>query len=372
MADAPKLKDYFTTDVVRSIGERLATHHPSFDVDRFVDLVLAPPGGEPFGELEFTARSRRIADALEAVAELEPLALFDLLTASLPAELDDTDSTLNDGFMLWPWGEVISRHGADHVEAGLAACYELTKRFTSEFAIRPILAEHPDTLTTLAAWSTDPNEHVRRLVSEGTRPRLPWAKRLPLPLDPVLEILTTLRADPSLYVRKSVANHLNDLAKDHPERIIEMLADWHTEDHEHTNWIVRHALRNHLKDGTPAALEIFGYAAPKVDLADLTAAPATVPIGDPITASFELRSTTMKPQLLMIDIVMGYQKANGSTSPKVFKFRELTLDGGETLQLEKSFDMVIRSTRKLYPGEHTVTIRINGVDLANAAFELTK
>jgi len=371
MADAPKLKDYFTIDVVRDIGDRLAAHHNSFDVDRFVDLVMAPPEGDPFDELEFTARSRRIADGIEAVADLEAPALFDLLTASLPPELDDTDSTLNDGFMLWPWGEVIGRHGADYPEEGLDACYELTKRFTSEFAIRPILAEHPATLTRLADWTEDSNEHVRRLVSEGTRPRLPWAKRLVLPLEQVLEILTTLRADSSLYVRKSVANHLNDLAKDHPDQIIKMLADWHKEGNEHTSWIVRHALRNHLKDGTPAALAIFGYAPPKVDLADMTAAPVEVPIGDTVTASFELRSKAKKAQLLMIDIVMGYQKANGSTSPKVFKFRELTLDPGETLQLQKKFDMVIRTTRKLYPGPHTIAIRINGVDLAEAAFELT-
>lgn len=370
MTDAPKLKDFFTTEVVRGIGERLATQHNPFAVHTYVDRVLAPSGQPPFAELEFTERSRRIADAIEEIAALEPVALFDLLTRSLPPELDGTEDTLNDGFSLWPYGEVIARHGAAFPTEGLDACYELTKRFTSEFAIRPILAAWPDALTTVASWVTDPNEHVRRLVSEGTRPRLPWAQRLLLPVDEVLAFLTELRADPSLYVRRSVANHLNDLAKDHPDKIIELLAGWHKEGTVETQWIVRHALRNHLKAGTPEALAIFGYKPPKVDIADLQITPTKVSIGESVTAHFTIESTNKSEQLLMIDLVMGYVKANGSTSPKVFKFREFTLAGGASDEATKRFDMVVRSTRKLYPGVHTLTVRVNGADLATTSFTL--
>lgn len=371
MSDAPKLKDFFTLEVVREIGERVAAHHSSFDVDAYVAIVVGGGGIEPFGDLTFTARSRRIGVAIDTTAGLEPVALFDLLTRSLPPEFVDSGAPMNDGFMLWPYGDVIATHAADHPAAGLAACYELTKRFTAEFAIRPILSSSPEALATVAEWTSDPNEHVRRLVSEGTRPRLPWAARLALPLDDVLAMLTELRADTSLYVRKSVANHLNDLAKDHPDRIIAMLAEWHAEDVAETTWIVRHALRNHLKNGTPAALAIFGYAPPEVVVANVKASPATLSIGDTVELSFALESKAADVQKLMVDVVIGYMKANGKPSPKVFKFRELELDGGATLAMSTSYDMVVRSTRKLYAGEHTLTIRINGQDLASTAFTLS-
>lgn len=376
MSDAPKLKDYFTDDVIRSIGAQLAAHDEGFHVDAFVAATLSPESGPPFTELEFTDRSRRIADAIESTSALDPVPLLDLLVRALPSELDGTEGVLNDGFALWPFGEVIARHGAAHPDVGLHACYELTKRFTSEFAIRPILAAHPETLATLAGWATDDNEHVRRLVSEGTRPRLPWAQRLALPLDDILPLLETLKADASPYVRKSVANHLNDLAKDHPEQIISLLADWHDaagddEDGGATKWIVRHALRNHLKDGTPGALAIFGYATPQLTVDGLAIEPEHVAIGESVDVRFTLRSSASTSQLLMVDLVMGYVKANGSTSPKVFKFRELTLDAGADEACTKRFDMIVRSTRKLYPGSHTLTVRVNGEDLASTSFDLS-
>lgn len=371
MAEAPKLKDYFAEDVVRGIGDRLARHQKRFSVDAFVDRVLAPAGQAAFSELEFTERSRRIADAIDEVAGLEPVALFDLLTRSLPPEIDGTKDTLNEGFSLWPYGELIARHGAQFPTEGLATALELTKRFTGEFAIRPILAAWPEALDTVVLWASDPNEHVRRLASEGTRPRLPWAQRLALPVDDIIAMLSQLRADPSTYVRKSVANHLNDLAKDDPDRIIKLLAQWYAEGVDETQWIVRRALRNHLKDGTPEALAIFGYKPPEVEIVDLRVEPEQISIGESVTVDFVLRSKGATKQLLMVDLVMGYVKANGSTSPKVFKFRELTLAPKSDERASKRFDMVVRSTRKLYPGTHTIAVRVNGADLAAASFKLS-
>lgn len=371
MADAPKLKDFFTAEVVREIGERVAAHADSFDVDRYVTLVDGVDGEEPFDGLTFTARSRRIAASIDTVAALEPPALFDLLTRSLPPEFEGAGEPMNDGFSLWPYGDVIAKYGADFPTEGLEACVELTKRFTGEFAIRPILASSPDALAVVANWTSDPNEHVRRLASEGTRPRLPWATRLSLPLDDVLDLLSDLRADPSMYVRKSVANHLNDLAKDHPDRIIDLLTEWYAEGLEETQWIVRHALRNHLKDGTPAALALFGYLPPKVEVSQVGASPSRVAIGESVALSFELTSTAAESQRLMVDVVVGYMKANGKPSPKVFKFRDFELGAGASEACSTTYDMVVRSTRKLYPGEHTFTIRVNGQDLAATAFELT-
>lgn len=371
VSDAPKLKDFFTPEVVRSIGERVAGACPGFDLDAFDERVMTPVRGDPFVDLEFTARSRRIADAIDSTAGLAPLELLDALVASLPDELDGADGVLNDGFSLWPYGDLIGRHGPAHPAEGLAAARELTKRFTGEFAIRPILAASAEALAVVAGWAHDPNEHVRRLASEGTRPRLPWAQRLTLPLDEVLAILDSLRADRSLYVRKSVANHLNDLAKEHPDRIIELLAGWYESGGDETRWIVRHALRNHLKDGTPAALAIFGYRTPEVAVVALEVQPEQVVVGDRVEVAFELASESPVEQVVMVDIVLGYAKANGSISPKVFKCREFTLASGASLGGSWSIDMVQRSTRRLHAGPHTVGLRVNGVDLASGGFDLT-
>jgi len=366
MADTPKLKDYFTAEVIGKIGERICAVHPSFDTNTFVTNAL----GSAWEELTFTQRSRSIADALWDGVGLDVAATLDVLVAALPDELDDPEGVLNESFWLWPFGDAIAAYAVDHRDAGLDACEALTKCFTSEFAVRPFLAQYPDALDRVALWAQSDDEHVRRLASEGTRPRLPWAARLDLPVDAVLSILTGLRADSSLYVRRSVANHLNDLAKADSDRIVSLLESWHAEGVEETTWIVRHAMRNHLKRGDPRVLAMFGYRPAAVDVAGLAVAPATVAIGQPITVTFDLVERAGRAQKLMIDLVVGYVKSNGSVSPKVFKFKDFEIPAGASQPCTKKIDMVVRSTRALYPGEHSVTVRVNGADLATATFAL--
>ncbi len=367
MADAPKLKDYFTADVIAETGKRIRSVHPPFAVERFVADVL----GSGWDELAFTARSRRIAEALWAGVNLEVEPTLDVLLAALPSELDDPEGALSEGFWLWPFGDAIAGYAVDHMEAGLDACEALTKRFTSEFAVRPFLDRYPEALDRVVIWANDPSEHVRRLASEGTRPRLPWATRLDLPADRVLEVLSELRADPSLYVRRSVANHLNDLAKADSDRIVTLLESWHAEGVEETTWIVRHAMRNHLKQGDPRVLALFGYETAAVEVSGLGIAPSTVSIGESIAITFDLVEQAGQSQKLMVDLVVGYMKSNGSVSPKVFKFKDFELEANATEPCAKKLHMAVRNTRPLYPGEHSVTVRVNGADLATAPFSLT-
>lgn len=367
MADAPKLKDYFTNEVIADIGERIRSVHPDFAVEPFVAHAL----GDDWDGLTFTERSRSIADALWAGIELEVAPTLDVLVAALPDELDDPEGVLNESFWLWPFGDAIAAYAADHIGPGLDACEALTKCFTSEFAVRPFLHRYPEALDRVAQWVDDDSEHVRRLASEGTRPRLPWASRLDLPIDAVLAILTELRADPSLYVRRSVANHLNDLAKADSDRIVSLLESWHAEGVEETTWIVRHAMRNHLKQGDPRVLSMFGYEPATVDVVELAVAPASVAMGDSVTVTFDVAERAGRQQRLMIDLVVGYVKSNGSVSPKVFKFKDFDLKADATQACSKKLDMIVRSTRALYPGEHSVTVRINGADLATTTFDLT-
>ncbi len=371
MADAPKLKDYFTAEVINQIGERIRSVHAPFDVDAFVHGVFMADGpGSSWDAATFTERSRRIADVLWTGIGLEVVPALEVLVAALPDELDDPEGALNQGFWLWPFGDAIAAHAVDERDAGLDACEALTKCFTSEFAVRPFLARYPEALDRVAHWAQDRNEHVRRLASEGTRPRLPWATRLNLPIDQVIAVLHELRADPSLYVRRSVANHLNDLAKVDSDRIVTLLESWHAEGVEETTWIVRHAMRNHLKQGDPRVLAMFGYATAEVEIIGLTVAPASVAIGDSVTIAFDLSEQAGRPQKLMVDLVIGYVKSNGSVSPKVFKFKDFELAAGISQACSKRLDMVVRNTRALYPGQHSVTVRVNGADLASAPFEL--
>lgn len=367
MSEAPKLKDYLTRDVLVETGRRVKGVHPDFDIDRFVTEALA----DDWEDLTFTNRTKQIADAMWTVLDLEVEPALAVVEAILPEELDDPEGVLNDGFWMWPLGDLIAKYAVDHFEAGLQATEALTKRFTGEFAIRPFLAKYPETLDRVEQWTQDESEHVRRLASEGTRSRLPWASRLDLPLDRVLGILSALRADESLYVRRSVANHLNDLAKDHSDLIVSLLEDWYAEDVPETTWIVRHAMRNHLKNGDQRVLKLFGYDQADVTLDGLGISPQAAAIGESVLITFDLVENTGEAQKLMIDLVIGYVKANGSSGPKVFKFKDFELAAGATESCSRKLDMIVRSTRKLYPGTHSVTVRVNGADIGTASFELS-
>jgi 3-methyladenine DNA glycosylase AlkC len=225
----------------------------------------------------------------------------------------------------------------------------------------------------LHAWTASPDEHVRRLASEGSRPRLPWGARLETFIvdpSPTLPILTALRADPSLYVRKSVANHLNDITKDHPERVLDFVGTWDPTN-AHTAWIIRHALRTLIKRGHPRALALLGAgAAPKLDT-QFKVSPARLVLGDALTLIARLVSTHAHPQSLIVDYVVHYIRSGGSTSEKVFKWKQLTMAPGETVTLTKR--QVIRdfSTRRHYAGRHCVELQINGRRLAAGGFSLS-
>jgi 3-methyladenine DNA glycosylase AlkC len=254
------------------------------------------------------------------------------------------------------------------------ALAELTRFGTAEFAIRPFLAQDSArTLAVMARWSHDENEHVRRLASEGCRPRLPWAARVPaLKADPTLgaPILETLKADPSLYVRKSVANHLNDIAKDRPDWLLDRLATWPADD-PHTKWIIRHALRTLIKHGDPRALALIGVRhGAAVDVVRFSVEPRTVRLGDTIAIAADLHSTSPDDQRLVVDYRIHYARAGGKTAAKVFKLRTFDLAAGDSAAL--SIRQAIRdfSTRRHHPGRHAVELIVNGETQASGEFHI--
>lgn len=369
-------KNLISGEVVRSIGAHLHRVDPSFGRRGFEAQATA--GLEA---LELKARVLHVTTALIAALPADVDRAVGLLEASLgpPGEGDDlsalgTTSRGLGGWAVWPLTEAIARIAIDAPERGLAALHAMTQRMTAEFAIRPFLVRHPALgFKVLTRWTGDPSAHVRRLVSEGSRPRLPWGLRLQaLVVDPspTLPLLAALQDDTSEYVRRSVANHLNDIGKDHPEVLIGWLTRHLPGASPQRQALLRHASRSLIKAGDPATLAAWGLGQAFRGEATWSVGPKAVKIGGALTLKLALRSTSAQPQRLVIDYVVHHVKANGSTSPKVFKGWALELGPREARTLERQHSLKIVTTRRYYPGEHAAEVRINGQALGTAAFRL--
>jgi 3-methyladenine DNA glycosylase AlkC len=247
----------------------------------------------------------------------------------------------------------------------MAVLEEFTQRMSAEFAIRPFIVRYPArTMAQMLAWAGHENAEVRRLASEGCRPRLPWGIRLQdLVADPtpILPILERLKDDESESVRKSVANNLNDISKDNPGVVLDRLRRWQAGASDEVRWITGHALRTLVKKGHPEALALLGYGgADELAVHDLAVEPERIRIGDEIRLSFEIESRAGEPLNLMVDYVVYHMRANGTQSPKVFKLTKRAIQPGEVLQIEKRHSFAPVTTRKYYPGEQAIEPKING------------
>ncbi|MEM6929131.1 MAG: DNA alkylation repair protein [Myxococcota bacterium] len=337
------------------------------------------------------AGSAFTADALAGLADLELKArvkhlsdcLFRHLGSDFPVAMSTLLPLLDTGaatgaaaveFAFWPLAQLVEDHGIEHFDVALPAMKAITRHFSCEFAVRPFVVRYPAAmLKAMHAWAVDPDVHVRRNASEGLRPRLPWGMRLQRFIEdpgPVIGVLERLRHDPAETVRRSVANNLNDIAKDHPDVVLEVLTRWDEDPFAHTLWMKRHALRTLVKAGDARALALLGFGRAEVAVEDLRiAAPAYV-VGDTLTFSFTLVSTASVPQDLVVDYRVHFVKANGSRRPKVFKLATLTLQPGERRPFERRQHLRPISTRRYHAGEHAIDVQVNGVASAAAPFEL--
>lgn len=370
MDEPYKLKEMFNSKLVASISESLSKAWNGFDHNGFQAAII--PNLEP---LELKQRADLIAENLAKFLPDDYPKALDILVRSFGPELGNTSLEGFSSFFYMPHSNFVAYHGLDHFELSMKALYEITKRFTSEFSIRPFLMKHPtQTLEKLHQWTTDPNQHVRRLVSEGSRPRLPWASRLPdfqKDPGPVIELLEKLKADPELYVRRSVANNLNDIAKDHPERVVSLLGDWSKSKDSGTQWIIKHASRTLVKQGHPKMLEILGYSPEvKVGLENLQCT-ESLKIGEDLVVSFQIRSQENTSANLMVDFLVHFLKKNGKNSPKVFKLAQKSIKPGEVLSFRKKMSLKQRTTRKHYPGKHFVEVQVNGLKRGRIEFDLS-
>lgn len=367
---AEPLKNQFGADVPRAIATMIQAVHPAFDSRAFVADAL-----EGYESLELMPRGRKIAHALHRHLPDDYLKATHILLESLdqPHERNQNQSLAS--FLYMPHTMYVAHYGLDHFEMSMRAQHALTQRFTAEFSIRHFLEAHPEaTLKQLHAWATDPSTHVRRLVSEGTRPRLPWAPRLrqfQIDPKPVLTLLELLKDDPDLYVRRSVANNLNDIGKDHPEVLIQTAKSWMTNANTERQWIIRHALRSAVKRGESGALSLLGFGKlAQVSMLNASVTPEQVVMGGEVTIAFEISGTSTKPQKVLVDFCVHYVKANGQAKPKVFKLKSMELAPFQTIQLSKTLSLAEMTTRKHYPGNHTVEVLINGQPQRLGAFEI--
>ncbi|MGL5824888.1 MAG: hypothetical protein ACRCYU_08735 [Nocardioides sp.] len=368
------LKDHlFHRDKVAMLAGQLASAYPSFDASGFVDEVVSR-----FPELELKQRISWIADCL--VRHL-PTGYRDAVTVicrALPEPLDDTRSDGDFGdFIYAPYARFVADHGctAADLEFSLAALREITMRFSAEDAIRAFINAFPDqTLTTLETWAGDANYHVRRLCSEGTRPRLPWSGKLSLPATAAIPILDRLYADPTRYVTRSVANHVNDISTVDPDLATGTLRRWQSQGGQNPAemaFIVRHATRTLIKKGHPDALALRGMtAAPRVEV-DGFELTRQVALGDALEFSFEL--IALEPAELIVDYLIVFQgKSGGPTGRKVFKLKQLSLAGGERARVTKRHPLrAAMTTRQIYPGRHELCLQINGAPHGTWSFNVT-
>jgi 3-methyladenine DNA glycosylase AlkC len=367
------LKDQlFNEEKVRFLAGLFAAADPRFDGAGFEADVMAR-----LAELELKERINWIADCLEkhlpgALPETAPI-----LRAALPPPLDPTlaDDDFGD-FIYSPLGEFVARAGLpDHADLGLDLIEEITQRFSMEWAIRPYLNAYPDlVLDRMTTWATHDSYHVRRLVTEGTRPRLPWGQAVGLKLDQPLDLLDVLHSDSTRFVTRSVANHLNDITKKDPDMALDRLKSWArqgTQDSDELNWMTRHALRGLIKSGHPDAMEMLGYD-PDAELdCEISIEPGTVAIGSVLEFACNINSAKDAP--VLVDYVLWFRKADGGLRSKVFKLKTGVVKANSPLEMKKSHRLKGNATTfRLFPGAHRVELQVNGRVRTSAEFELTE
>ena len=367
-----QLKSFFSPALVKRLAADVSRAHPAFPADAFVKQACSG-----LGTLELLDRGRHIGSALAAHLPADYPAAIDVLLRSLGPE-HATDELIGVGmapFYYMPHLVVVTERGLDHFDLSMRAQYELTKRFSAEASIRPYIAKDPErTFAVLTEWTRDPNAHVRRLVSEGTRLRLPWAMRVAwLDANPerVLALLERLKDDPATLVRRSVANSLNDLGKVYPDLLIRTCTAWLQDATPERRALVEHALRSAVKRGDAGALRILGYgrkAAVSIDRVQI--APRRVTIGGRVRVRFALMSVSKTAQDLVVDMAVHFVKVRGHAAPKVFKVARVTLPPKGTVTLQKTFSLAVHTTRVPRPGRHAVDVIVNGKATRVGSFEV--
>jgi len=368
------LKDLlFNEKKVKQLASEIKAVYPEFNANVFTRTVL-----KAFPEQELMERIRGIRDNLREFLPADYQKALTVILAALPEELahDKTDNDFGD-FIYAPYSYFVATYGCTqkHVTISLDALKEITKRFSAEGALRDFLNAFPkETLMVVEKWSKDKNYHVRRLASEGTRPNLPWAKKIKINPELLAPVLTTLHQDETRYVVRSVANHINDLTKVNPRLALQLLKEWKkskSQTDKELDYLIRHSLRSLIKAGDSEALALLGFDTKAIKVSQFKLMNNEIKVGETLSFSFTVHSTDEVDQNILLDYVIYFLKANGKLAPKTFKLGKIKLAPKSKLHINKNHPLRKMSTRTLYSGWHQIGLQINGQILGKKKFNLT-
>lgn len=356
------LKEMFNKNFYVHFAGVFANVDKNFNAPAFVKDVT-----KDLDTLELNARLRNTSQKLKKYLPSDYKRSIDVLFKAAPS--------LRTGYTALVLPDFVSLYGKDHFDLSMEALKYFTGFGSSEFAIREFLkTDLKKTLKVMNEWAEDKNVHVRRLSSEGSRPRLPWSFRLDeIIKDPKLttSILEKLKADEELYVKKSVANHLNDISKDNTDYMVRLVKSWDYSN-PNTQWIIKHASRNLIKNGHADSLAIFSFEKNvKVSVDKFKLDKSSIKLGEQIQFEFTVTSKKSTPQKLVIDYAVHYPKSSGSLSRKIFKLKEINLQPAQKIHIAKKQLFKDLTTRKHYGGKHSIEVLVNGKVLASREFTLS-
>jgi 3-methyladenine DNA glycosylase AlkC len=357
---------FFNQEFVSRLSEDVQKEYPRFDKKKFHSFIFT----SDWKKKELKERMHHIADALHLSLPPDYSKAIAILSAVAVRHIKEK----NTGFGDMCFSDFVERFGLDHIDVSLPALALFTQACSSEYAVRPFIINYPERMMKqMEKWSKHKNYHVRRLASEGCRPRLPWAVALPefkKDPSPIIPILENLKNDESEYVRRSVANNLNDISKDHPKTVLSIARQWYGEN-TNVNAILKHALRTQLKKGNVEALKIFGFSAKtSAKITDLRVEPNDIMIGESVRFYFTVKA--VKNETLRIEYWVNFVKSNGSASKKVFQITEDEFEKRTRKEFSRKHRFQDFTTRKHYPGKHMISIVVNGAEKATTVVHLRK
>lgn len=364
---ASLLKNLYSPAFYNRLADSLIHSIPGFNKSKFIKAIFH----DAFENMELKERMKHTARVLHLFMPATYKGTAALMTTIIRRLREDgfRDSMLE--FMFLP--DYIETYGIADYKESVKALEYITQFVSCEFSVRPFIMQYPDKMMAqMLQWSLHKNVDVRRLASEGCRPRLPWAMALPaLKKDPspILPVLENLKQDPSEYVRRSVANNLNDIAKDNPDTVIAIAERWKGISKE-TDAIIKHGCRTLLKQGHSAILNHYGLSSKHANLSAFTILTPEVKTGEHLHFSFEVANKHTAPQTIRLEYAVYYQKQNGSLNRKVFKISERVYQQGETATIRRKQSFTLITTRKFHPGLHQLSVIINGEEKAILDFHL--
>lgn len=361
------LKDIFSVSFFDELSIAAKSTLPQFNKKEFLTLIY----DDAWEAKALKERVRHIAQCLQ---HFMPTAFnqSSIMLLQLTDELQKQRGGAG-GFEFMFLPDFVQQYGQHDYKNSVKCIERITQFISCEYAIRPLIMHYEkQAIPQLIAWSKHKNHHVRRLASEGSRPRLPWGMALPnykKDPSPILPILHQLKNDPSEYVRRSVANNLNDIAKDNPNVVLKLAEEWKGIS-EQTDPVIKHGCRTLLKQGHAHVLNYFGLNSNQIKVTNFSITLPQISVGQYLEFTFDVQNNSKIAQTLRLEYAVHYLRNNGQHNKKVFKISERVFEPNEQQAITRKQSFKPITTRKFYAGTQRLSIIVNGKEFEVLAFEL--